>query len=82
MLESSLSNSNKISSQRNLIPNLSSQSSQNFISNQIDTNSSSQELQNLVHQMILNLVAKTEAELNTISTITQKYKPIAAQKTN
>ena len=81
MLESSISNSNKISSERNLIQNLSSQSDQNFISNQIDT-SSSQELQNLVHQMILNLVAKTEAELTTISTITQKYKEIAAQKTN
>ncbi|MDJ0593374.1 MAG: hypothetical protein QNJ72_25875 [Pleurocapsa sp. MO_226.B13] len=80
MLESSISNSNKMSRERNLIQNLSSQSSQNFISNQIDTNSSSQELQNLVHQMILNLVAKTEAELNTISTITQKYKEIAAQK--
>lgn len=80
MLESSISNSNKMSSQRNLIQDIYSQSDQNFISNQIDTNSSSQELQNLVHQMILNLVAKTKAELITISTITQKYKEIAAQK--
>ncbi|MGK7936254.1 MAG: hypothetical protein AB4206_10745 [Xenococcaceae cyanobacterium] len=71
MLESSLCNSNGTNSQKNLI--------KNFVPDEIDANSN-QEFQNLVNQMILNLVAKTEAELMTISTITQKYKEIAPQK--
>ena len=81
MLEPSLSNSDKISSETNLMQNLSTESSRNLFLEEPDTNSS-QEFQTLVNQMILNLIAKTEAELTTISTITQKYKQIAAQKTN
>ncbi|VEP14081.1 hypothetical protein H1P_2380004 [Hyella patelloides LEGE 07179] len=81
MQESSLSNSNKISTKKNLIQNLSTNSSQNLVRDEIDTNNN-QEFQNLVNQMILNLIAKTEAELITISTITQKYKETVAQKTN
>ena len=69
------------SSQKDLIPNLSTKNANSFLSNEIDT-SNKQELQDLVNQMILNLIAKTEAELITISTITQKYKEIAVQKIN
>ena len=73
MLESSLSHSKGTNNQRNPI--------KNFSKSVIDT-SNNQEFQNLVNQMILNLVAKTEAELNLISTITQKYKETAPQKIN
>ena len=96
MLESSLSMSNEVNSQRNLITNFSSNSPENFIRDEIneiqaglayhhqstlDTNNN-QEFQNFVNQMILNLVAKTEAELNMISTITQQYKEAASSKIN
>ena len=73
MLESSLSHSKGTNNQRNPI--------KNFSEGVIDT-SNNQEFQNLVNQMILNLVAKTEAELNRISTITQQYKETAPQKIN
>ena len=73
MLESSLSYSKGTNNQRNPI--------KNFSKSVIDA-SNNQEFQNLVNQMILNLVAKTEAELNLISTITQKYKETAPQKIN
>ena len=79
MLESSLCNSNGTNSTKNLIKNFSTNRPENFLPNEIDTNNN-QEFQNLVNQMILNLVAKTEAELITISTITQKYKEIVPQK--
>ncbi|MDJ0635067.1 MAG: hypothetical protein QNJ34_17890 [Xenococcaceae cyanobacterium MO_188.B29] len=79
MLESSLCNNKKTNSQKNLIKNFSTNRPENFLPNEIDTNNN-QEFQNLVNQMILNLVAKTEAELITISTITQKYREIAPQK--
>ncbi len=81
MLESSLSNSKETNSQINPIKNFSTNSTENFSKDVIDT-SNNQEFQNLVNQMILNLVAKTEAELNRISTITQKYKETAPQNTN
>ena len=81
MQESSLSNSNKISTKKNLIQDISTNSPPNLVRDEIDTNND-QEFQNLVNQMILNLIAKTEAELITISTITQKYKETVAQKTN
>ena len=73
MLESSLSHSKETNNQRTPI--------KNFSKSGIDP-SNNQEFQNLVNQMILNLVAKTEAELNLISTITQKYKETAPQKIN
>lgn len=79
MLKSSLSNHNGISSKRNHYQNISTKSSEHLIQNKIDNNNN-QEFQNLVNQMILNLVAKTEAELITISTLTQKYKETTAQK--
>ena len=97
MLESSLCNSKGTNSQKNLMTNFSSNSPENFIRDEIneiqaaglayhqqstlDTNNS-QEFQNFVNQMILNLVAKTEAELNMISTITQQYKEAASSKLN
>ena len=81
MLESSLSNSKETTSQINSSKNFSTNSPENFSKGVIDT-SNNQEFQNLVNQMILNLVAKTEAELNLISTITQKYKETAPQKIN
>ena len=81
MLESSLSHSKGTNDQRNLIKNFSTNNPENFSKSVIDT-SNNQEFQNLVNQMILNLVAKTEAELNLISTITQKYKETAPQKIN
>ncbi|WP_019504003.1 hypothetical protein [Pleurocapsa sp. PCC 7319] len=96
MLESSLSISNEVNSKRNLITNFSSNSPENFIRdeineiqagfayhrrNNLDT-SNNQEFQNFVNQMILNLVAKTEAELNMISTITQQYKEAASSTIN
>ena len=83
-------------STRNLMTNFSSNSPENFIRDEIneiqaglayhqqstlDTNNN-QEFQNFVNQMILNLVAKTEAELNMISTITQQYKETASSKIN
>ena len=73
MLESSLSQSKGTNNQRNPI--------KNFSPSVIDA-SNNQEFQNLVNQMILNLVAKTEAELKMISTITQKYKETEPQKIN
>ena len=79
MLESALCNNKRTNSQKNLIKNFPTNRPENFIPDEIDTNNN-QEFQNLVNQMILNLVAKTEAELMTISTITQKYKEIAPQK--
>lgn len=96
MLESSLSNSNGINSQRNLMTNFSNNSPENFIRDEINEiqaglayhqqstldASNNQEFQNFVNQMILNLVAKTEAELNMISTITQQYKEAASSKIN
>ena len=69
------------SSQKDLMPNCSTKNAKNSLFDEIDTNNK-QELQNLVNQMILNLIAKTEAELITISTITQKYKEIAINKVN
>ena len=81
MLESSLSHSKGTNNQKNPIENFSTNSPENFSKSVIDA-SNNQEFQNLVNQMILNLVAKTEAELNLISTITQKYKETAPQKIN
>ena len=86
MLESSLSISNEINSKRNLITNFSSDRLENagfayHRRNNLDA-SNNQEFQNFVNQMILNLVAKTEAELNMISTITQQYKEAASSKIN
>ena len=81
MHESSRYRSSQISNQKDLIPNLSTKNAKNSLSDEIDT-SNRQEFQDLVNQMILNLIAKTEAELITISTITQKYKEIAVQKIN
>ncbi len=81
MLESSLSHSNATDNQTNPIKNFSTNSPENFSTSVIDP-SNNQEFQDLVNQMILNLVAKTEAELNLISTITQKYKETAPQKIN
>ncbi len=81
MLESSLSHSKGTNDQRNPIKNFSTNNPENFSKSVIDA-SNNQEFQNLVNQMILNLVAKTEAELNRISTITQKYKETAPQKIN
>ena len=73
MLQPSLSHSKGTDNQRNQI--------KNFSKSVIDA-SNNEEFQDLVNQMILNLVAKTEAELNLISTITQKYKETAPQKIN
>lgn len=81
MLESSLSNSKETNSQINSIKNFSSNQPENFSQSAIDA-SNNKEFQNLVNQMILNLVATTEAELNRISTITQKYKETAPKNTN
>ncbi len=81
MLESSLSHSKGTDNQRTPIQNFSTNSPENFSKSVIDA-SNNQEFQNLVNQMILNLVAKTEAELNRISTITQQYKETAPQKIN
>ena len=81
MLESSLSHSKETDNQRTSIKNFSTNSPENFSKSVID-GSNNQEFQNLVNHMILNLVAKTEAELNLISTITQKYKETAPQKIN
>ena len=94
MLESSLSNKNEINPQRNLITNFSNNSFDNAIRLEIDKNqpdfvhhrqnnldpTNSKEFQNFVKQMILNLVAKTETELNMISTMTQEYKKAASSK--
>ncbi len=81
MLQPSLSHSKETDNQRNQIKNFSTNSPENFSKSVIDA-SNNQEFQTLVNQMILNLVAKTEAELNRISTITQKYKETAPQKIN
>ena len=81
MLESSLSHSKGTNNQRNPIKNFSTNSPENFSKSVINA-SNNQEFQNLVNQMILNLLAKTEAELNRISKITQKYKETAPQKIN
>ncbi|MEO0834824.1 MAG: hypothetical protein AAFY16_02305 [Cyanobacteria bacterium J06642_3] len=80
MHESSRYRSNQICSQQ-LTPNFSTKNADNSLSDEIDTNNKP-EFQDLVNQMILNLIAKTEAELITISTITQKYREIAVQKIN
>ncbi len=76
MLQPSLSHSKGTDNQRNQRNQI-----KNFSKSVIDT-SNNPEFQDLVNQMILNLVAKTEAELNLISTITQKYKETAPQKIN
>ncbi len=76
MLQPSLSHSKGTDNQRNQRNQI-----KNFSKSVIDA-SNNEEFQDLVNQMILNLVAKTEAELNLISTITQKYKETAPQKIN
>lgn len=94
MLESSLSQYKLTNNQKTSTASFSSKNSENCAKISINRpilpshsrattpsqEGKDREFQDLITQMILNLVAQTEAELIAISTITQKYKETTAQK--
>jgi hypothetical protein len=76
MLESSLSKNNET-----LIKNQASNIPEIFSHKEISANNK-QEFQNIVKEMILNLVMKTEADIIRILRIAQEYKEATSKKTN
>ena len=94
MLESSLSHRELPNNQKTPMASFYTKSSENYSKISINRpilsshssvvnlsqESGDREFQDFITQMILNLVAQTEAELIAISTITQKYKETTAQK--